>query len=116
MENQAVILQGNSVRLEPLSFEHLDALCAAGFDESIWRWTTTQVTNASQMKRYIEVALEEQQKTFLCRLSRLKNLPALLSVQPDSEILTGTTGESKSAGRGSIRDGSERESTRKQNF
>lgn len=82
MENQAVILQGNSVRLEPLSFEHLDALCAAGFDESIWRWTTTQVTNAGQMKKYIEVALEEQQKGV--------SLP-FVTIEKSSGIVVGST-------------------------
>jgi RimJ/RimL family protein N-acetyltransferase len=61
---------------------NLDALCAAGFDESIWRWTTTQVTNASQMKRYIEVALEEQQKNV--------SLP-FVTIEKSSGIVVGST-------------------------
>jgi RimJ/RimL family protein N-acetyltransferase len=62
MEIQSLSLKGNYVRLEPLGFEYFDALCAVGFDESIWQWTTTQVKNADQMKRYIASALDDQQK------------------------------------------------------
>lgn len=55
-----VTLSGHSVRLEPLSLEHLDGLCAVGLDEELWRWTTSQVRTRDDMRRYVETALEWQ--------------------------------------------------------
>lgn len=62
MDVKPVSLNGNVVRLEPLKIEHFDALCAVGFDESIWLWTTTQVKTPDDMRKYIETALNERQK------------------------------------------------------
>ena len=53
-------LEGAHVRLEPLSFSHLDRLCAVGLDEELWRWIPTQVATPEDMRAYIEDALEEQ--------------------------------------------------------
>ncbi len=55
-----VILEGRHVRLEPLSTDHLDALCAAGLDADLWRWTTSHVATPDDMRRYVETALTEQ--------------------------------------------------------
>ncbi|MGH8371620.1 MAG: GNAT family N-acetyltransferase [Gammaproteobacteria bacterium] len=55
-----VILEGKHVRLEPLSFEHLDGLCAVGLDEALWQWIPTPVRNRDEMREYIEIALAEQ--------------------------------------------------------
>ena len=62
MDAKALFLEGNFVRLEPLTLAHLDALSAIGFDESIWRWTTAQIKTPDEMRKYIETALEEQRK------------------------------------------------------
>lgn len=55
-----VTLTGRFVRLEPLSFEHLDDLCAVGLDPELWRWIPNQVGTREQMHGYIETALHEQ--------------------------------------------------------
>ena len=55
-----VVLEGKHVRLEPLSYEHLDGLCAVGLDESLWRWVPTSVRNREEMRDYIGIALAEQ--------------------------------------------------------
>ena len=52
-----VILQGRHVRLEPLSLEHLDALCEVGLDESLWTLIPTRVHSREDMRNYIEAAL-----------------------------------------------------------
>lgn len=54
------MLQGVHVRLEPLSLEHLDALCAVGLDPELWRWTLSTVGSPEAMRAYVEAALAEQ--------------------------------------------------------
>lgn len=62
MDVKTLTLNGNLVLLEPLTLAHFDSLCAVGFDESIWHWTTTQVKTPEEMQKYIETALEEQRR------------------------------------------------------
>lgn len=57
---EPVTLEGDHVRLEPLSLAHLDALCEVGLDPELWRWTTAQVRDADDLRRYLETALREQ--------------------------------------------------------
>src|SRR5436190_21087672 len=58
---EPVVLEGRYVRLEPLSMDHHAALTEVGIDEDIWRWVTSQVRNADDMRKYIEIALKAQQ-------------------------------------------------------
>jgi RimJ/RimL family protein N-acetyltransferase len=58
---EPVVLEGKNVRLEPLSMAHHAALTEIGIDEDIWRWVTSQVRNADDMRKYIEIALKAQQ-------------------------------------------------------
>ena len=53
-------LAGRVVRLEPLSLEHLPALCEVGLDAELWRWTLSVVRSREDMRRYVEAALGEQ--------------------------------------------------------
>ena len=57
---EPVALEGRYVHLEPLSFDHLDGLCAAGLDASLWEWIPNPVRNRDDMRDYIENALDEQ--------------------------------------------------------
>jgi RimJ/RimL family protein N-acetyltransferase len=57
-----ITLEGNHVRLEPLSESHHEPLCAVGLDPELWKWIPTQVLNPEQMLRYIRAALSEQEK------------------------------------------------------
>jgi len=52
-----VTLDGSIVRLEPLSFDHLDGLAEVAFDESIWRWTLARPTEIDGLRTWIEAAL-----------------------------------------------------------
>lgn len=54
------VLEGTHVRLEPLTFDHLDALTAVGLDPDLWQWTLTQNHTPDDMRRYVETALAEQ--------------------------------------------------------
>jgi N-acetyltransferase len=55
---EPVTLEGNHVRLEPLSLEHLDALTAVGLDPELWKFTTVNIRNRDEMRAYIEEALQ----------------------------------------------------------
>jgi RimJ/RimL family protein N-acetyltransferase len=57
---ELVTLEGQHVRLEPLSLAHHARLCEVGLDEDLWRWIPTPVRTPDDMRRYIETALQEQ--------------------------------------------------------
>lgn len=62
MKIEPVTLEGNKVRLEPLSMNHHAALCEVGFDEEIWRWGIAPIRTHEEMHDYIETALSEREK------------------------------------------------------
>jgi N-acetyltransferase len=62
MKIEPVVLDGEFVRLEPMSLNHLDALCEIGLAEEIWRWSPEPITNREAMERYVETALDEQRR------------------------------------------------------
>lgn len=53
-----MVLESRRIRLEPMTLEHLDALCAIGLDPVLWTRTTIRVRTPDEMRRYIELALE----------------------------------------------------------
>jgi RimJ/RimL family protein N-acetyltransferase len=57
-----VTLEGQHVRLEPLSKAHLTGLAQVGLDEELWRWIPTPVRTPEEMGAYIETALQEQER------------------------------------------------------
>ena len=57
-----VTLNGTNVRLEPLTEIHLEPLCSVGLEPSIWSWNPSPIQNRDDMRRYIESALNAQQK------------------------------------------------------
>ncbi|MBA2621408.1 MAG: GNAT family N-acetyltransferase [Acidobacteria bacterium] len=59
MKIEPVILDGEFVRLEPLCAEHVDELYEAGADETLWLWTQAINKNKTDMRRYVEAALDE---------------------------------------------------------
>jgi N-acetyltransferase len=54
---EPVTLEGESVRLEPLSLDHLDGLVAVGLAPSLWRWTLSLISTPDDMRAYVESAL-----------------------------------------------------------
>jgi N-acetyltransferase len=57
---EPVVLEGEHVRLEPLSLSHLQGLCDIGIVEELWRWIPKQVAAPDDMKAYVELALAER--------------------------------------------------------
>jgi RimJ/RimL family protein N-acetyltransferase len=60
MQFEPVLLTGRLVRLEPLSLDHVGALTAAGCHEQLWAWTTNRIGSESEMRTYVEMALQWQ--------------------------------------------------------
>lgn len=50
-------LDGPLVRLEPLTLEHVDALCRVGLDQRIWEWNPFGVSSPEEMEEYVRTAL-----------------------------------------------------------
>lgn len=60
MQIEPIILDGQFIRLEPLTITHHAGLCEVGLEGDLWRWTPKQVKNPEEMKLYIEEALTAQ--------------------------------------------------------
>jgi RimJ/RimL family protein N-acetyltransferase len=59
---EAVTLEHDTVRLEPLSLDHLDGLCEVGLDAKIWEWNPEPIEDRADMRAYIETALAWQKR------------------------------------------------------
>lgn len=68
-----VLLEGQHVRLEPLSFGHLDGLCEFGLDEDLWRLTTIQVRTPEDMRVFIEAALRQEKEGTVMPFATVEN-------------------------------------------
>ena len=60
MDLTPVVLEGRSVRLEPLTIDHLDTLLRVGADPEIWRYMPSDCARREGMQEYIETALAWQ--------------------------------------------------------
>jgi RimJ/RimL family protein N-acetyltransferase len=54
-----VVLEGQWVRLEPLSLDHVAGLTDVGLDSDIWRWMPVAVTTPGEMRALVETALSD---------------------------------------------------------
>jgi len=58
---EPVTLEGEHIRLEPLSMAHHSSLCAVAFDESMWRWNPrAPIRTPEDMRAYITTAAQQQ--------------------------------------------------------
>ena len=55
-----VTLEGDHVRLVPLTLGHLGALAEVGLDEDLWRLSPSPVSSREDMAAYIQTALDAQ--------------------------------------------------------
>jgi RimJ/RimL family protein N-acetyltransferase len=62
MDVKPVTLDGDRVRMEPMTTEHLDALAAAGGFEELWRFTAVNAAKREDMKAYMDAALADAAK------------------------------------------------------
>lgn len=59
---EPVALEGDFVRLEPMTFGHHGSLCEIGLDPEIWRFTTVMIQTAEEMRSYMDAALTLQRE------------------------------------------------------
>jgi len=59
---EPVALDGDFVRLEPMTLEHHGGLCEIGFDPEIWRFTTVMIRTPEEMRGYMDSALGLQRE------------------------------------------------------
>jgi RimJ/RimL family protein N-acetyltransferase len=57
---QPTVLEGERVRLEPLSLDHVGALSEVGIDDDLWRWTPDPVRTPDDLAAYVRAALDGQ--------------------------------------------------------
>jgi N-acetyltransferase len=55
-----VTLEGPTIRLEPLTLDHLDALSGVALDPELWRLTVSKVATRADLEQYVHEALAEQ--------------------------------------------------------
>jgi N-acetyltransferase len=58
MSQTTLTLEGSTIRLVPMSRDHLADLCAVGLDPTLWQSTTIRVASAAEMAMYVLSALE----------------------------------------------------------
>lgn len=58
----SITLTGRTVRLAPLSMDHLDAFCAVGLHPSIWEHNAWPVRSRADMEAYIAKALQGREE------------------------------------------------------
>jgi len=59
---EPVTLEGEYVRLEPLSMDHLDGLCEVGLVPELWTWITHPVRTREDMQRYVQSAIDGRER------------------------------------------------------
>jgi N-acetyltransferase len=82
MEISPVVLEGQHVRLEPLSMAHEELLIAAAGDGELWKSTFTIVPSRATMAAYIAAALDAQ--------AQRQELPFVI-IQKSSGQVVGST-------------------------
>lgn len=55
-------LQGETVRLEPISMDHLEGLWQAARPDEIWTYMATKVRSKKEMEEMIHAAIKEREK------------------------------------------------------
>ena len=60
MHIEPVTLDGQFIRLKPLSLVHHALLCEIGLDEEIWRWLPQPMRTEEEMWAFIEAAVKAQ--------------------------------------------------------
>ena len=82
MKVEPVTLRGQTVRLEPLTIDHVAALGAVGLEPELWRWIPRPVTTVAEMREYVEIALDERRRGV--------SVPFAIVHQPSGRVIGST--------------------------
>lgn len=78
---EAPLLEGTLIRLEPLTPDHLPGLEEAAFDERIWRYMMTRVSDRASLERWLESALKAK---------ATGQIPWVTVLKPENRIIGST--------------------------
>ncbi len=53
MQVEPVVLQGQRVRLEPITLDHLPELAEVAFAPELWQWTTVRIDTTEDLRAYM---------------------------------------------------------------
>jgi N-acetyltransferase len=59
MKIEAVTLEGQFVRLEPLALTHAGPLSIVGLDPDLWKWTIDSLRTPEEMRAWVQKAVDE---------------------------------------------------------
>ena len=63
MDIQPLTLEGRHVQPEPLDLErHWEGLRTVGLEMELWRFTSSQVRDEADLRRYLEKAIDERER------------------------------------------------------
>ena len=65
IEARSIVLEGDGIRLEPLTLEHSDGLAAAAADGKLWELWFTSVPKPEETQTYISAALTGQRDSHM---------------------------------------------------
>ena len=82
MNIEPVILRGSTVRLEPMSLDHVSALSRVGLEPELWHWIPTPVTSVDEMRAYALMALDERHRGV--------SLPFVIVDQANDQVIGST--------------------------
>lgn len=79
------VLEGKSIRLEPMGEEHLEGLCEIGLDSAVTRFMPIRIASREQMTNYVRDAISARES--------LAEIPfaIMLKAGPSSARVVGTT-------------------------
>ena len=61
-KDRMITLEGERVKLVPLTMDHLDGFCEIGLDRRLWNNIIKPVTNREEMREYIQEAVDNREK------------------------------------------------------
>ena len=61
MNAEPVTLEGATIRLAPMTMDHLGALTEAGAHEELWKWTATRADSPAEMEEYVTSAIRDRE-------------------------------------------------------
>ncbi|HEV8605361.1 MAG TPA: GNAT family protein [Tepidisphaeraceae bacterium] len=82
MKFQPLTLEGQHVRLEPLTIGHEGRLCEVAFDPELWRWTSSALMSPQDVRAYIQTALKGAEEG---------SIVAFATIDPASGRVIGST-------------------------
>jgi N-acetyltransferase len=62
MEIKPVTLEGQRIRLEPLTHDHQADLCRVGLNPDLWRLAVANIGTPEEMSQYIQAAINERDR------------------------------------------------------